>query len=120
MTEARFLLKVKFPLSSPIKHKTFQLAPDMTVKEACAIIGESDNVKPAVGMHCGLYLPGKKKWLDENSPLSLYQDDIANEENVEFKDYKEGEKSGNTILFTLAVFVLGIGVGIAATRLVDP
>jgi hypothetical protein len=56
---------------------------NLTVMEAIKFIGETLNV--ACGGNIGLYLPDEKRWLDDNAPLSAY-DNLQEEEYIEYRD----------------------------------
>ncbi|ELP93096.1 hypothetical protein EIN_053410 [Entamoeba invadens IP1] len=80
-------MRIKFPISFPIIYKTLRVDGDMSVKDSVQFIAGQLHMLPEDGI--GLYLPTAKKWLDDESLLETYQDDIGEEENVEYK-FKDG------------------------------
>mmetsp|Transcript_20921 Transcript_20921/g.35619 ORF Transcript_20921/g.35619 Transcript_20921/m.35619 type:complete len:103 (-) Transcript_20921:117-425(-) len=77
------VLRIKFPPTYPLIYKTLRIDSNLTVIEAIKFIGETLNV--ACGGNIGLYLPDEKRWLDDNAPLSTY-DNLQEEEYIEYRD----------------------------------
>ena len=68
------VLRIKFPPTYPLIYKTLRIDGKLTVTESIRFIGESLNV-PIDG-DVGLYIPQRKEWLDNNTPLGNYRDQL--------------------------------------------
>jgi len=77
------VLRIKFPPTYPLIYKTLRIDSNLTVAEAIQFIGETLNV--ACGGNIGLFLPDEKKWLEDQEPLSQY-DNLQEEEYIEYRD----------------------------------
>jgi len=77
------VMRIKFPPTYPLIYKTLRIDSKLTTAEAIQFISETLNV--AVQGNVGLYIPQERLWLDQNTPLSQY-DQLQEVEEVEFRD----------------------------------
>ncbi|BFU19885.1 hypothetical protein EHI8A_149110 [Entamoeba histolytica HM-1:IMSS-B] len=89
-------MRIRFPKTYPVIYKTLRVDGELTVKASIEFIAEALHMPPEDGI--GLYLPSAKKWLDNGTTLATYQEDIGEEDNVEYKYLNgkdEEEEEGN-------------------------
>jgi len=98
------VMRIKFPPTYPLIYKTLRIDSKLTTQEAIQFISETLNV--AIQGNVGLYIPSERLWLEQNTPLSHYEQ-LQEVEEVEFRDRdappdpkppKPGEKGGCCIL----------------------
>jgi hypothetical protein len=77
------VMRIKFPPTYPLIYKTLRIDSKLTTQEAIQFISETLNV-PIQG-DVGLYIPQERLWLDQNTPLSNYEQ-LQEVEEVEFRD----------------------------------
>ncbi|KAL7721926.1 FERM domain-containing protein [Entamoeba marina] len=91
-------MRIRFPKTYPVIYKTLRVDGELTVTAAIEFIAEALHMPPEEGI--GLYLPTSKKWLEDTAPLATFQEDIGDEDNVEYKyknakdDKSDKKKSG--------------------------
>ena len=70
-------MRIRFPQTYPVIYKTLRIDGELTVKGSIDFIAEALHMPPEDTI--GLYLPTAKKWLDMDTQLAEYQDEIAEE-----------------------------------------
>ncbi len=65
------VMRIKFPPTYPLIYKTLRIDSKLTSNEAIIFISETLNV--AIQGNIGLYIPQERMWLDQNTPLSHYE-----------------------------------------------
>eukprot|EP01090_Pellita_catalonica_P008328 TRINITY_DN19074_c0_g1_i1.p1 TRINITY_DN19074_c0_g1~~TRINITY_DN19074_c0_g1_i1.p1 ORF type:complete len:102 (-),score=12.67 TRINITY_DN19074_c0_g1_i1:134-439(-) len=85
------VMRIKFPPTYPLIYKTLRIDSKLTASEAITFISETLNVPVVQDGSIGLYLPQENIWLDDNTPLSSY-DELQEAEEVELK-IKGGAKN---------------------------
>ncbi|KAL7714689.1 FERM domain-containing protein [Entamoeba marina] len=70
-------MRIRFPKTYPVIYKTLRVDGELTVTASIEFIAEALHMPPEEGI--GLYLPTAKKWLDDNTQLANYQEDIGDE-----------------------------------------
>ena len=91
-------MRIRFPQTYPVIYKTLRVDGELSVKAAIEFIAEALHMPPEDNI--GLYLPTAKKWLDNETQLAEFQDEIAEEDNVEYKytNQKDEKKKGGCVL----------------------
>ena len=91
-------MRIRFPQTYPVIYKTLRIDGEMPVKDAIIFIAEALHMPPEENIN--LYLPSAKKWLDPDTQLAEFQDEIAEEDNVEYKytNSKDDKKKGGCVL----------------------
>ena len=84
-------MRIRFPQTYPVIYKTLRIDGEMPVKDAIIFIAEALHMPPEETI--GLYLPTAKKWLDADTQLAEFQDEIAEEDNVEYKYTNQKDSS---------------------------
>ena len=70
-------MRIRFPQTYPVIYKTLRVDGELSVKAAIEFIAEALHMPPEDNI--GLYLPSAKKWLDNDTPLVNFQDEISEE-----------------------------------------
>ena len=91
-------MRIRFPQTYPVIYKTLRVDGELSVKASIEFIAEALHMPPEDNI--GLYLPTAKKWLDNDTPLAEFQDEIGEEDNVEYKytNVKDEKKKGGCVL----------------------
>jgi uncharacterized protein YegL len=83
-------VKVVFPSTSPIATKTFDFSGSATVGKALQQVQDqtkSTSVQEDPEKKFGFYIPSQKTFLDDNTPLSYYSNELKKVgETVEYRE----------------------------------
>ena len=70
-------MRIRFPKTYPVIYKTLRVDGELSVKASIEFIAEALHMPPEEGI--GLYLPTAKKWLDSETQLAEFQEEIGEE-----------------------------------------
>mmetsp|Transcript_14880 Transcript_14880/g.20784 ORF Transcript_14880/g.20784 Transcript_14880/m.20784 type:complete len:131 (-) Transcript_14880:1518-1910(-) len=111
-------VKVIFPTTSPIATKTFDFSGSATVGKALQQVKEQTKATSGAedaDKKFGFYIPSQKTFLDDNTPLSYYSNELKKVgETVEYRERSSVDTSASGFQLWHGVAIGTVVLAVAA------